>query len=51
MTGVCGLIGVPTPGAQFTIDMFSILNGRTVRGIIMGDSAPEYFIPQLIELY
>ena len=51
MTGVCGLIGVPTPGAQFTIDMFSILNGRTVRGIIMGDSAPEFFIPQLIELH
>jgi len=26
------------------------LNGRTVRGIIMGDSVPEYFIPQLFTI-
>lgn len=51
MTGVCGLIGVPKPGSMLNIDMFSILNGRTVRGIIMGDSVPEYFIPHLLELY
>jgi aryl-alcohol dehydrogenase len=25
--------------------------GKTVRGIIQGDSVPELFIPQLIELY
>lgn len=51
MTGVCGLIGVPKPGSMFNIDMFSILNGRTVRGIVMGDSVPEYFIPHLLELH
>ncbi len=51
MTGVCGLIGVPKPGSMFNIDMFEILNGRTVRGIIMGDSVPEYFIPHLLDLY
>ena len=51
MTGVCGLIGVSPPGAEVSLDMASILNGRTVRGIIEGDSVPEVFIPHLIDLY
>ncbi len=29
----------------------TILFGRTVRGIIEGDSIPEIFIPRLIDLY
>ena len=28
-----------------------IMNGRTVRGIVEGDSIPDLFIPKLIELY
>jgi aryl-alcohol dehydrogenase len=51
MTGVCGLIGVSPPGAEVSLEMASILNGRTIRGIIEGDSVPEIFIPHLIELY
>ncbi len=31
--------------------MNNIMFGRTVRGIIEGDSLPDIFIPQLIELY
>jgi len=31
--------------------MQTILNARTVRGIIEGDSIPDLFIPRLIELY
>jgi aryl-alcohol dehydrogenase len=31
--------------------MNSIMFGRTIRGIIEGDSIPDIFIPQLIELY
>jgi aryl-alcohol dehydrogenase len=27
------------------------MNGRTVRGILQGDSIPGLFIPSLIELY
>jgi aryl-alcohol dehydrogenase len=50
-TGVCGLIGVAPVGMEVTLDMHSILNGRTVRGIVQGDSIPDIFIPQLIELY
>lgn len=51
LTGVCGTIGVAPLGTEFTLDMNSILFGRTVRGIIEGDSIPGVFIPQLVELW
>jgi aryl-alcohol dehydrogenase len=31
--------------------MSNLLFGRTVRGIVQGDSIPQLFVPQLIELY
>ena len=31
--------------------MNSIMFGRSLRGIIEGDSVPDVFIPRLIELY
>ena len=48
--GVCGLMGGAPVGTQVTFDMNSILFGRTIRGILEGDSVPDFFIPQLIEL-
>jgi aryl-alcohol dehydrogenase len=50
-TGVCGVIGAPPMGAGVELDMNSILVGRTVRGIVEGDSVPDVFIPALIDLY
>jgi aryl-alcohol dehydrogenase len=49
--GVCGLIGVAPFGSEVSLDMQNMLNGRTVLGIVEGDSNPDIFIPQLIELY
>ncbi|MEM6831995.1 MAG: NAD(P)-dependent alcohol dehydrogenase [Pseudomonadota bacterium] len=51
LTGVCGTMGVAPLGTEFSLDMNAILFGRTVRGIIEGDSVPDIFIPQLIELW
>jgi aryl-alcohol dehydrogenase len=51
LTGVCGLIGVAPFGSRASLDCRNILDGRTVRGIVEGDSIPEVFIPQLIDLY
>jgi aryl-alcohol dehydrogenase len=51
LTGVCGLIGVAPFGSRVSLDCQNILNGRTIRGIVEGDSIPEIFIPQLIDLY
>ena len=50
--GTCGLIGAAPAGSQVALDMQTILGGgRILRGIIMGDSIPDVFIPQLIDLY
>ena len=38
-------------GSEVSLDINTLLFGRTVRGIIEGDSAPRVFIPQLIELW
>jgi aryl-alcohol dehydrogenase len=50
-TGVCGLVGVPEPGMEVSLEMNSLFWGRSTRGIVEGDSVPQIFIPQLIELY
>ncbi|ONF96847.1 NAD(P)-dependent alcohol dehydrogenase [Sphingomonas jeddahensis] len=49
--GICGLIGAADMGVAASLDMNTLLFGRTVRGIIEGDSVPQVFIPQLIELW
>lgn len=49
--GVCGLIGASGVGTEVTLNMDDILFGRRTQGIMMGDSIPQIFIPQLIELY
>jgi aryl-alcohol dehydrogenase len=49
--GVCGLIGLAGPGAEVRLEMSQLLQGRILRGIIQGDSVPNLFIPQLINLY
>lgn len=49
--GVCGLLGVVAPGTEVPLDMEKLLNGRTVKGILAGDSVPDLFIPRLLELY
>jgi aryl-alcohol dehydrogenase len=50
--GVCGLVGAAPIGTEASLDMNNILiPGRTVRGIVEGDSGSDVFIPRLIELY
>eukprot|EP01122_Echinamoeba_exundans_P004683 TRINITY_DN1481_c0_g1_i2.p1 TRINITY_DN1481_c0_g1~~TRINITY_DN1481_c0_g1_i2.p1 ORF type:complete len:316 (-),score=49.52 TRINITY_DN1481_c0_g1_i2:158-1105(-) len=49
--GIVGLIGGAAAGAHVSIDMTTLLQGRTVRGIIQGDSVSEVFLPKLIELW
>ena len=51
LTGVYGVIGVAPLGTELTFDINSLLFGRTVRGIIEGDSIPDIFIPQLVDLW
>jgi aryl-alcohol dehydrogenase len=51
-TGVCGLVGAPAFGTEATFDVNSILvAGRTIRGIVEGDSVPSVFLPRLVALW
>jgi len=50
--GSCGLIGAPPFGAEVALDVNQILAlGRSVRGIVEGESVPDVFLPRLIELW
>ena len=49
--GACGLIGAAPAGSQVGLDMETILGGRTLLGVVMGDAIPDIFIPQLIDFY
>jgi aryl-alcohol dehydrogenase len=51
MGGVCGLIGVAPVGVEAKLEMQTILDGRTIKGVVEGDSVSDLFIPQLIEFY
>jgi aryl-alcohol dehydrogenase len=51
-TGTTGVIGAPPFGTEVALDINTILvAGRSVRGIVEGDSVPDVFIPTLIELW
>ncbi len=49
--GVCGLLGFPPQGTEVSLDMGAILWGRTIKGIIEGDSVIDVFIPKLIDFH
>jgi len=51
--GTLGLVGLPKdPAATLTLSMGqAIASGLTVRGIMEGDSDPNVFIPELVELH
>lgn len=51
LTGMAGLLGVPQPGAELTLELRTLLSGRGIRGIIEGDSVPRLFIPELVALW
>jgi aryl-alcohol dehydrogenase len=49
--GVCGLLGFPPQGTEVSLNMEAILWGRTIKGIIEGDSIIDIFIPRLIDFH
>jgi aryl-alcohol dehydrogenase len=48
--GRCGVIGVG-PSAEMSFDWRSVLNGRTITGIIGGGAVPQIFMPELLRLH
>jgi aryl-alcohol dehydrogenase len=49
--GTVALIAASPAGTQAPIDMMNLLNGRTLRGIVQGDSISKVFLPKLIDYY
>lgn len=50
--GVIGVVGAPKLGVKAAFDVNNLLlGGRSIRGIVEGDSVPKVFIPQLVQLY
>jgi aryl-alcohol dehydrogenase len=47
--GSCVLLGSARAGTESTFEMPFLQNGRTLRGVIQGDSVPKQFIPQLAD--
>lgn len=51
VTGTCALVGAAPMGTEVSLDMNSIMFGRSIIGVIEGDSVPQLFIPKLVDLY
>ncbi len=50
--GVCAVVGASAPGTQLVADINDVMqNGKTIRGVVEGDSVPDFFIPHLVDLY
>lgn len=50
--GCVGVVGAPPLGTTAEFDVNDLLlGGKSIRGIVEGDSVPQQFIPQLVELH
>lgn len=49
--GTAALVGGAPAGTESSIDMTTLLNGRSLRGIIQGDAIPQLMLPELVKLY
>jgi aryl-alcohol dehydrogenase len=50
--GTCVLLGAAPSGTEVSLEVREILGpGRTLRGVIEGESVPEEFLPKLIDLW
>jgi aryl-alcohol dehydrogenase len=47
--GTCVLVGSARPGTEVSLEMPFVQFGRTVRGVIQGESHPREFIPRLVD--
>ncbi|WP_460758198.1 NAD(P)-dependent alcohol dehydrogenase [Lysobacter fragariae] len=50
-TGECVSVATAPSQAEVSVPMNFLLAGRSVRGVLEGDSIPDLFIPELIDLW
>ena len=49
--GTTAMIAPGVPGTEVTIEMLGLLPGKSLRGVVQGDSVAKSFIPELIALW
>lgn len=49
--GTVLVCGAPPPGTEIPVDIQSILTGKILRGVTMGDTNPAELIPRLVALH
>ena len=49
--GKTAMIAPGVPGTELTIEMLSLLPGKSIQGIVQGDAYSKDFIPKMIELW
>lgn len=49
--GVTAMIAPGVPGTEVSIEMLGLLPGKSLRGVVQGDSVAKTFIPKLIGLW
>jgi aryl-alcohol dehydrogenase len=50
--GVCGVAGAFSVGSEVTLDLVHLMtSGRSIRGLVEGESNADVFIPHLIEMH
>jgi aryl-alcohol dehydrogenase len=49
--GITAMIAPNVPGTEVSIEMLGLLPGKSLRGVIQGDSVSKVFIPQLIAMW
>ncbi|KUQ84826.1 MULTISPECIES: NAD(P)-dependent alcohol dehydrogenase [Enterobacter cloacae complex] len=50
--GTCAIVGAPAAGTEASFDVNDVMTrGRTIRGVIEGESIPSVFIPRLLSLF
>lgn len=52
IAGICGIVGAAPLGADASFDVNDVMiPGKTIKGILQGESVPKVFIPKLVELH
>jgi aryl-alcohol dehydrogenase len=49
--GVTAMIAPNVPGTEVSIEMLGLLPGKSLRGVVQGDSVSKSFLPTLIDLW
>jgi aryl-alcohol dehydrogenase len=49
--GCCAVVGAPRTGSRGSFDVPKLLPGRLIRGVTLGDSEPQTFVPFLVDAW